>query len=51
MPVDDESFNYQRYWEGDFEKYIEFQIWEDSIVKPFIDRYLDKINHTTTEIS
>lgn len=46
MPVDDDSLNYQRYWEGDFEKYIEFQIWEDSIVKPFIDRYLD-INAST----
>ena len=37
MPVDDTSLNYQRYWQGDFEKYIEFQIWEDSIVKPFIN--------------
>ena len=39
MPCDDNSLNYERYWEGDFEKYIEFQIWEDSIVAPLIDRY------------
>ena len=39
LPVDDDSRNYDRYWEGDFEKYIEFQIWEDDIVQPFIDHY------------
>lgn len=39
MPVDDDSLNYQRYWEGNFEKYIEFKIWEDSIVKPFVDAH------------
>jgi len=39
LPVDDDSGTYDRYWEGDFEKYIEFQIWEDEVVQPFIDRY------------
>ena len=39
LPVDDNSRNYQCYWEGDFEKYIEVQIWEDDIVQPFIDHY------------
>lgn len=39
MPDDDKSRNYECYWEGDFEKYIEFQIWEDSIVEPFIERH------------
>ena len=27
LPDDDTSLNYQKYWEGNFEKYIEFQIW------------------------
>ncbi|MEM9092580.1 MAG: hypothetical protein AAGC93_28095 [Cyanobacteria bacterium P01_F01_bin.53] len=31
MPCDDTSRNYEHYWKGDFEKYIEFQIWENSI--------------------
>ncbi|WP_144054326.1 hypothetical protein [Pleurocapsa sp. PCC 7319] len=39
MPGDDDSRNYEHYWEGDFEKYIEFQIWENNIVEPFIDKY------------
>ena len=39
LPNDDTSLNYQKYWEGDFEKYIEFQIWEDDLIKPFIARY------------
>ena len=43
MPCDGGSYNYERYWEGDFEKYIEFQIWEDNIVKPFIDKYHNEI--------
>ena len=43
IPDNDASFNYERYWEGDFEKYIEVQIWEDNIVKPFIDRYYKEI--------
>ena len=43
IPDNDASFNYERYWEGDFEKYIEVQIWEDNIVKPCIDRYYKEI--------
>ena len=39
VPSDDVSLNYQGYWKGNFEKYIEFQIWEDSVVQPFIDKY------------
>ncbi len=39
LPEDKIPLSYQRYWEGDFEKYIEFQIWEDDIVQPFIDLY------------
>ena len=39
MPEDEQSPNYQSYWKGDFEKYIEFQIWEDEIVQPFIADY------------
>lgn len=38
IPIDDISLNYQRYWEGNFEKYIEFQIWENTIIDPFIKR-------------
>ncbi|MFG6094801.1 hypothetical protein SPB21_06105 [Leptothoe sp. ISB3NOV94-8A] len=45
MPCDDDYHNYERYWEGDFEKYIEFQIWENNIVEPFIDRYYKEIAH------
>ena len=41
-PVDDTSLNYQCYWERDLKKYIEFQIWENSIVHPFIDRYYEE---------
>ena len=36
LPVDDTSLNYEKYWTGDFEKYIEFQVWDDNIVKPFV---------------
>ncbi|MEI6423352.1 MAG: hypothetical protein WCP55_14110 [Lentisphaerota bacterium] len=27
--------SYERYWEGDFEHYIEVQIWDDEIVEPY----------------
>ena len=40
LPDNSKPLNYQNYWKGDFEKYIEFQIWEDKIVQPFIDQYL-----------
>ena len=36
MPIDDVSLDYQGYWKNDFEKYIEFQIWEDNIIQPFL---------------
>ena len=39
MPEDKKPPNYQSYWKGDFEKYIEFQIWEDEIVQPFVSEY------------
>ena len=39
MPKDERVSDYQSYWKGDFEKYIEFQIWEDQIVQPFIAEY------------
>ncbi|MCG8362631.1 MAG: hypothetical protein MJA27_04755 [Pseudanabaenales cyanobacterium] len=51
IPCDDDSHNYERYWEGDFEKYIEFQIWEDSIVEPFIDRYYKEMADNKIRLS
>jgi hypothetical protein len=26
---------YDRYWEGDFEHYIEIQVWDDGVVEPY----------------
>lgn len=43
MPTDEAAPVYEGYWKGDFEKYIEFQIWEDAIVQPFIEAY--QFNH------
>ena len=40
MPEDEMSLDYHNYWKGDFEKYIEFQIWEDEIVQAFYCRVL-----------
>ena len=42
LPNDDTSLNYERYWLGSFEKYLEVQIWEDEIVQPFIDRFREE---------
>ena len=39
IPKDDKPSDYQNYWKGDFEKYVEFQLWEDEIVQPFIAKY------------
>lgn len=43
LPNDDLPLNYEKYWLGDFEKYIEVQIWDDNTVKPFIDRFLQEV--------
>ena len=32
LPEDEVPDSYVRYWEGDFEKYVEVQIWDDSII-------------------
>ena len=45
LPVDDSFLNYDSYWIGDFEKYIEFQIWENEIIQPFIDLFFKKENN------
>ena len=42
LPIDDTSLNYDSYWLGDFEKYIEFQVWENEIIQPFIDLFFEK---------
>lgn len=42
MPKDEQPLNYQSYWKGDFEKYIEFQVWEDEIVQPFVSEYFSR---------
>ena len=42
LPADDVSLDYKNYWLGNFEKYIEFQVWEDVIVQPFIKLFLEK---------
>lgn len=39
IPKDEKPSDYQSYWKGNFEKYIEFQLWEDEIVQPFITEY------------
>ena len=48
VPSDDASLDYQGYWKGDFEKYIEFQIWEDSVVQPFINEYFQQASSNIT---
>lgn len=40
LPADTNASSYRNYWEGDFEKYIELQIWDNKTVQPFIDKYL-----------
>lgn len=35
LPADDTSANYDSYWTRDFEKYIEFQVWEDEIIQGY----------------
>ena len=39
IPIDDRSQDYARYWEGDFEKYIEIQLWTDELIKPYQDPF------------
>ena len=46
LPADDTSLDYDSYWIGDFEKYIEFQIWEAEIIQPFIDLFFEKRKET-----
>ena len=42
LPADDTSLDYDSYWLRDFEKYIEFQVWEDEIIQPFIDLFYEE---------
>ena len=50
LPTDDTSLNYEKYWLGDFEKYIEVQVWEDKLVQPFIKRFLkQRLRHKLTD--
>jgi len=35
VPKDKVPENYDRYWEGNFEKYYEVQVWDDEVLKPY----------------
>ena len=40
LPEDTSPADYRNYWTGDFEKYIEVQLWDNETIQPFIDQYL-----------
>ena len=42
LPADDTSLDYDSYWLKDFEIYIEFQVWEQEIIQPFIDLFYEE---------
>ncbi len=35
LPKNEKPESYENYWVGDFEKYIEVQVWDDEVVEPF----------------
>jgi hypothetical protein len=40
LPEDEEPELYERYWVGDFEKYIEIQVWDDSFAETCRKKWL-----------
>ena len=35
LPENKRPESYEKYWLGEFEEYIEVQVWDDSVVEPF----------------
>lgn len=39
LPTNQRPETYERYWLGDFEHYIEVQVWDDEVVEPFREQW------------
>lgn len=35
IPKDEVPKTYEQYWERDFEKYYEIQVWDNEVLKPY----------------
>ncbi|MDQ8198662.1 hypothetical protein QEH56_10905 [Pelagicoccus enzymogenes] len=40
LPRNERPETYEKYWLGDFEEYIEVQVWDDGVVEPFKRQWL-----------
>ena len=48
IPKDEVPKTYEKYWEGDLEKYYEVQVWDDEILRPY-DFFMQKNEEFKTE--